>query len=131
MSFFIGIAGPWILLMVLGLLATNRELELTPSAVEQGWVSRLGNLLRERDVVPSAARVLRPDTIETTAASVPPTVPETPAAPPAPSKAPAVLRDEVAPDLAMAEPEPRPLKAPPTKRRARARVYETPDGQPS
>ncbi|GJE61385.1 hypothetical protein MPOCJGCO_3507 [Methylobacterium trifolii] len=54
MSFFLGIAGPWIVLMILDLLSTNRTLELSPAEREQGWQQRLEHLLRRRTNAPYA-----------------------------------------------------------------------------
>lgn len=54
MAFFVGIAGPWIILMILDLLATRRSLTLSPTEIEQGWQGRLGYLLRRREATSRA-----------------------------------------------------------------------------
>ncbi|WP_336487765.1 hypothetical protein [Methylobacterium nigriterrae] len=57
MAFFVGIGGPWIVLMILDLLATKRTLDLSPSEQAQGWQRRLEHLLRRRETAPRPARL--------------------------------------------------------------------------
>jgi hypothetical protein len=54
MAFFVGIAGPWIVLMILDLLATKRALQLSPAERVQGWQGRLEHLLRRRETTSRA-----------------------------------------------------------------------------
>ncbi|GJE43268.1 hypothetical protein [Methylobacterium soli] len=54
MAFFVGIAGPWIVLMILDLMATRRALHLSTEERSQGWQGRLEHLLRRRET-PSRA----------------------------------------------------------------------------
>ena len=54
MAFFVGIAGPWIVLMILDLLATRRALNLSPAKRAQGWQGRLEHLLRRRGTTSQA-----------------------------------------------------------------------------
>ncbi len=49
MAFFLGIGGPWIVLMVLDLFWTKQGLERSPSAGEGGLQQRLEHLLRKRE----------------------------------------------------------------------------------
>lgn len=118
MAFFIGIAGPWILLMVLGLLATNRTLELTPTAHEQGWAERLSDLLRPRDVAPRPVRVLRPTTIADAA----------PIREAAASENDGVPAETVPTAIALDAADPEPVAPLPAQRRRRARISEAHNG---
>ncbi|MER2267734.1 hypothetical protein [Methylobacterium oxalidis] len=58
MAFFLGIGGPWIVLMILDLFWTKQSLELSHSERSRGWQERLERLLRKREgrPVPIAAR---------------------------------------------------------------------------
>ncbi|MDR7040218.1 MULTISPECIES: hypothetical protein [Methylobacterium] len=49
MAFFLGIGGPWIVLMILDLMATKRGLQLSSAERAQGWQARLEHLLRRRE----------------------------------------------------------------------------------
>lgn len=56
MAFFLGIGGPWIVLMALDLFWTKQGLERTPQEHRGGWQQRLEYLLQRRDRVSPAAR---------------------------------------------------------------------------
>ncbi|MGU3539798.1 hypothetical protein [Methylobacterium sp. A54F] len=56
MAFFIGIGGPWIVLMALDLLATKRDLASSPLSHRETRQERLERLLRRREVAPRAVR---------------------------------------------------------------------------
>lgn len=62
MAFFLGIGGPWIILMVLDLFWTKQGLEPAPSAQQGGLQQRLEHLLRKREgrPVPIQDRTLLP-----------------------------------------------------------------------
>ncbi|WP_336491728.1 hypothetical protein [Methylobacterium nigriterrae] len=60
MAFFIGIAGPWIVLMLLDLFWTKRSLELSPAQPHQSSQRRLEHLIRRRDKVHRPVRQLSP-----------------------------------------------------------------------
>ncbi|GEP04731.1 hypothetical protein [Methylobacterium oxalidis] len=49
MGFFFGIGGPWIVLMILDLMATKRGLQLSAAEQSQSWQERLEYLLRRRE----------------------------------------------------------------------------------
>ncbi|MEA1832739.1 hypothetical protein U8607_11660 [Methylobacterium durans] len=49
MAFFLGIGGPWVVLMILDLMATRRGLQLSAAERSQGWQERLEYLLRRRE----------------------------------------------------------------------------------
>lgn len=59
MAMFLGIGGPWIVLMVLDLLATRRDVDSGPPVREEPMQERLTRLLRRRDVSPRAARGIK------------------------------------------------------------------------
>lgn len=52
MAFFIGIGGPWIVLMILDLLATKRGLDLNPAERKSPLNERLEYLLQVRERTP-------------------------------------------------------------------------------
>ncbi|WP_191970235.1 hypothetical protein [Methylobacterium planeticum] len=54
MVFFVGIAGPWIVLMILDLMATRRSLNRSPAEMDQRWQGRLEHLLRRRETASRA-----------------------------------------------------------------------------
>ncbi|WP_132255326.1 hypothetical protein [Methylobacterium segetis] len=58
MAFFLGIGGPWIVLMILDLFWTKQSLELSHSDRSRGWQQRLERLLQKREgrPVPIQAR---------------------------------------------------------------------------
>ncbi|KQP55034.1 hypothetical protein ASG40_10435 [Methylobacterium sp. Leaf399] len=56
MAFFLGIGGPWIVLMILDLLSTKRDLDTLPAEQRRPWNERLEYLLQHRDPVPSPIR---------------------------------------------------------------------------
>lgn len=56
MAFFLGIGGPWIVLMVLDLFWTKQNLEPSPSAQQGGLQRRLEHLLRKREGRPAPVR---------------------------------------------------------------------------
>ena len=62
MAFFLGIGGPWIVLMVLDLFWTKQSLEPAPSAQQGGLQQRLEHLLQKREgrPVPVQDRKLLP-----------------------------------------------------------------------
>ncbi len=60
MAFFLGIAGPWIVLMILDLYWTKQGLELSPPAQPGGWQQRLEHLLRRREGRPIPVPVRSP-----------------------------------------------------------------------
>lgn len=62
MAFFLGIGGPWIVLMVLDLFWTKQSHELSPSAQQGGLQQRLEHLLQRREgrPVPVQERKLLP-----------------------------------------------------------------------
>src|SRR3954468_13209555 len=49
MAFFLGIGGPWIVLMILDLFWTKQGLEHAPSGQPRGWQQRLERLLQRRE----------------------------------------------------------------------------------
>ena len=49
MAFFLGIGGPWIVLMILDLFWTKQGSELSPAGQTGGWQQRLGRLLQRRE----------------------------------------------------------------------------------
>jgi hypothetical protein len=60
MAFFLGIGGPWIVLMILDLFWTKRDLESSSPGQQAGWQERLEHLLQRREKVPSRARDRHP-----------------------------------------------------------------------
>ncbi len=60
MAFFLGIGGPWIILMVLDLFWTKQGLEPSSPDRRGGLQERLEHLLQQRDKVPSRARDRHP-----------------------------------------------------------------------
>jgi hypothetical protein len=56
MAFFLGIGGPWIVLMILDLFWTKQSLELSPSERSSGWQQRLERLLQKREGRPAPLR---------------------------------------------------------------------------
>ena len=57
MSFFLGIGGPWIVLVLLDLFWTKQRLELSPSSRSEGWQKRMQSLLQERGGRPVPLRI--------------------------------------------------------------------------
>ncbi|MEA1832529.1 hypothetical protein U8607_10585 [Methylobacterium durans] len=49
MAFFLGIGGPWIVLMILDLFWTKQSLKHLPSEQFDGWQERLERLLQKRE----------------------------------------------------------------------------------
>ncbi|AWN42309.1 hypothetical protein [Methylobacterium durans] len=60
MAFFLGIGGPWIVLMILDLFWTKQSLELSHSERSRGWQQRLERLLRKREGRPVPVPVREP-----------------------------------------------------------------------
>ncbi|WP_336490561.1 hypothetical protein [Methylobacterium nigriterrae] len=60
MAFFIGIAGPWIVLMLLDLFWTKHNRELSAAQPHQSSQRRLEHLLQWRDKVHRPVRQLSP-----------------------------------------------------------------------
>ena len=59
MSFFIGIAGPWIVLMALDLFWTRQGLEIAQAEPKQNLLGRAMHLLEARDPPPRRGRPRR------------------------------------------------------------------------
>ncbi|AWN39738.1 hypothetical protein [Methylobacterium durans] len=60
MAFFLGIGGPWIVLMILDLFWTKQSLEHSPSEQFDGWQERLERLLQKREGRPVPIPVRQP-----------------------------------------------------------------------
>ncbi|GEP07483.1 hypothetical protein MOX02_55210 [Methylobacterium oxalidis] len=60
MAFFLGIGGPWIVLMILDLFWTKQSLELSHSERSRGWQQRLERLLQRREGRPVPIPVREP-----------------------------------------------------------------------
>ena len=56
MAFFLGIGGPWIVLMILDLLSTKRGLDALPAEQRRPLRERVEYLLQRRERVPSPLR---------------------------------------------------------------------------
>ena len=59
MAFFLGIGGPWIILMILDLLSTKRDLDALPAEQRRPWKERLEYLTQHRDRAPPLGRPRR------------------------------------------------------------------------
>lgn len=59
MAFFLGIGGPWVVLMILDLLSTKRDLDALPAGQRRPWMERLEYLTQHRDPAPSQGRKRR------------------------------------------------------------------------
>ncbi|AWN44006.1 hypothetical protein [Methylobacterium durans] len=60
MAFFLGIGGPWIVLMILDLFWTKQSLELSHSERSRSWQERLERLLQKREGRPVPIPVREP-----------------------------------------------------------------------
>lgn len=59
MAFFLGIGGPWVVLMILDLLSTKRDLDALPAEQRRPLMERLEYLTQHRDPIPLQGRKRR------------------------------------------------------------------------